>query len=127
MRSAVRCEPTGVDSKVATTALRLTTMWDDRDSAVLAVAGEVDMATADTLLEAVSWILATGRLQRLVLDLGEVRFLDARGVTALMAAHRYGASRGVAIVVINCQRMPMRVLEITGVDKILTGRDRGPQ
>jgi anti-anti-sigma factor len=100
-------------------------MWDDRGSQVLAVAGEIDMLTADELVQAVSLILAAGAMRRLVLDLGEVRFLDARGVAALIAARQLGASRRVSVVVINCQRSPMRILEITGVDKILTGRDPG--
>jgi anti-anti-sigma factor len=97
-------------------------MWEDHENVVLAVAGELDTETADQLRAAVSSILAAGRPRRLVLDLGEVRFLDARGVAALVAAHRTGASHRMAVVVINCQRMPMRVLEITGVDKLLTSR-----
>jgi len=98
-------------------------MWEDSGNAVLAVAGELDISTADSLVEVALPILTAGRLRRLVLDLGEVRFLDARGVAALLAVHDQGVRLRVAVVVINCQRMPMRVLEITGVDKILTGRD----
>ena len=89
---------------------------------MLAVAGELDMGTGDTLVQAVSSILATARPRRLVLDLGDVRFLDARGVAALLAVREQAAARRTTAVVINCQRMPMRVLEITGVHKILTGR-----
>lgn len=100
-------------------------MREDRGSVVLAIAGEIDLATADTLIEAVSSILAAKGVRRLVLDLGEVRFLDARGVAALVTAHQQGAGRGVAVLVINCQRSPMRVLEITSVDKVLTGRQPG--
>lgn len=102
-------------------ALGLTATWVDPQSAVLAVAGEIDIANADSLAAAVSSILAVARTRRLVLDLAEVRFLDARGVAVLISAFRQGTVREVAVVVINCQPLTMRILEITGVGKLLTG------
>jgi anti-anti-sigma factor len=108
--------------EVPPVGLELTTTWVDRENAVLAVAGDIDMATVDRLARAMSLILAAAHVRRLMVDLAEVAFMDARGVATLMSAHRQGAARGVAVVVINCQWLPMRILEITGVDKLLTGR-----
>jgi anti-anti-sigma factor len=109
------------NDELAAFGLRLTAMWCDRTTAVVAVAGDLDLASAGGLVQRLSSTLAVARVRRLVIDLAEVRFLDARGIAALLAIHRQGAAGGVAVTVINCQSMPRRVLEIAGAYKILTG------
>jgi anti-sigma B factor antagonist len=107
------------DELMTPTPLHLTATWPDPTTAILAVAGEVDLATADQLQQGLNSILADGHARTLVVDLDGVRFLDARGLAVLLAAHRRGAHDGVTVVVTHCRPLPMRVLEVTGLDKIL--------
>lgn len=103
--------------------LRLSTVHADEVTAVLAVAGEIDIGTVGDLSKALSDLLNGPRLRRLVLDFAEVGFLDASGIAALVTAHRSGRDRGTTVELINCRPLPQRVLEITGMDKVLLASD----
>ena len=52
----------------------------------LDVAGELDLATAPALREAVAGLLAAGEALTLVLELSGVSFLDSSGLGALLQA-----------------------------------------
>ena len=62
-------------NEIALTALHLTTTWNDPTTATVAVAGEIDLATARHLTTTLTSILAGGHAQQLIVDLAEVRFL----------------------------------------------------
>jgi anti-sigma B factor antagonist len=81
---------------------------------VLAVTGEVDLATAPELGSAVNTALASGA-QELWLDLSATAFMDSSGLHLLLDAHRRmrGLRRRLAIV---CPAGGVRrLLEIAGV------------
>lgn len=86
----------------------------------VAVVGELDMSTADKLAEALDGVLAEPAVRRVVIDFAGVGFLASAGIAVLVGAYRAGQDRGVGLVVSNCRPSVARVLEITGVDKVLT-------
>jgi anti-anti-sigma factor len=92
----------------------------------LTVIGEVDLATAGALRQAMADLVQTDGVQRLIVDFMQVSFLDAAGVTALLAGHRLGQAAGVAVDLVNCRPVPLRVLEIVGADKLLIAPDPYP-
>jgi anti-anti-sigma factor len=112
-------------------ALRLTASPVADGTVRLALAGEIDLATAEVLRGAMTTLLGDHGVTRLVVDFAEVEFLDAAGITALLAAYRYAGARGIAFTVVNCPRTPLRVLEIVALDKLLTAAEPpsypGPQ
>ncbi len=59
------------------------------EATVLAVGGEVDLATADRMAEVVSTVLGTGR-PVLIIDLTSVMFFSCAGLSVLVAAHQQG-------------------------------------
>ncbi len=84
---------------------------------VLAPAGEVDIATVDTLREALARAVDSGASD-LWLDLTDVAFMDSMGLTALVEARATidGAPRHFAII---CPDGPVRhVLEVAGLDRL---------
>jgi anti-sigma B factor antagonist len=82
---------------------------------VLAVSGEIDIATAPALLEAVDAVLASGALD-VWLDLSAVTFMDSTGVRALLDTRAALSSTGRTFAVI-CPPGPVRrVLQIAGVE-----------
>jgi anti-sigma B factor antagonist len=87
--------------------------------AVLAISGEIDIATADAFRAAIEQIIAADALDVWV-DLSDVGFIDSRGVRALIDARGAASARHKRFVVI-CPPGPVyRVMEITGVAAVLT-------
>ena len=86
----------------------------------LAVSGEIDLATADTLTEAVTTVLDTARPAEVVVDLAEVTLCDSTGIDALLRARAAAHAQAVQLVVINPRGIVRRVLDVTGTLERLT-------
>lgn len=86
--------------------------------AVVVAEGQVDLATAPKLAEALTGAHGTGVTQ-IVVDLAGVDFLDSIGVRVLVEAARQAAQREVSLSVRGAHGWVARVLEITGVDAYL--------
>lgn len=84
--------------------------------AVVRVDGELDMATAQRLEEAVEDADPTGRL---VIDLTACTFLDSSAVRALISAARAAQAAGGSFSLVASDSGIVRVLEIAAVDTIL--------
>src|SRR6266545_1800110 len=103
-------------------AFRLTPAPVHDRAARLLVAGAIDLATADRLRVVMEALLADPQITRLVVDFAEVTFLDAAGISALVAGYRAAEARGIVFALVNCPPGPLRVLEIVALDKLLAGR-----
>jgi stage II sporulation protein AA (anti-sigma F factor antagonist) len=82
--------------------------------------GEVDMAEEARFREAVLEPLHQQSVNRVVVDLGGLRFMDASGANVLIAAHREAMRRAKRFHIVNVCGLPRRVLEILGVCDALT-------
>lgn len=89
--------------------LRITTTVDGGASTV-AAAGEVDLATADALRDAVAAALAAA--PRVVLDLTGVSYFDSAGVKVVSGF----VGRPLEIVVDGRHGLVRRILSISGLD-----------
>lgn len=85
---------------------------------LVAVSGEVDLATARPVDDALRRAEATDA-RSIVLDLSQLDFMDATGVALLMKASTRSRSDSNRLTVIRPPRNVMRVLLISGVAKIL--------
>ena len=86
--------------------------------AVLAVSGELDLATADTLQTAVDAAIASGAAEIWV-DLSHVAFMDSTGLRVLLRAQALLRARSKSFAVI-CPPGPVRrVFEVSGLDRSL--------
>jgi len=84
---------------------------------VLAVAGELDMASAPVLRDAIDSVLAAGE-SHLILDLSGVGFLDSAGLRVLVTAHRaLTDQRGGLRIVCNTERV-REVFRISNLDEV---------
>jgi anti-sigma B factor antagonist len=84
--------------------------------AVVHVRGELDMATAPQLEEA---LLGTGFDKRLVIDLTACTFLDSSAVRLLVASVRDSEAAGGRLELVAPEPGILKVLEISGVDTML--------
>jgi len=82
--------------------------------------GDVDLATVDEFTAGLNSALSAPGVRRVVIDLAEVGFLASSGISALIGAHRRGQRQSTTVVLVNCRPTVAKVLEITGVDKVLT-------
>jgi anti-anti-sigma factor len=87
---------------------------DDR-AVKLSPSGELDLRTAGALRAAIQDTLRTPHLSAVVVDLGEVTFLDCAGIGALVAGRNIAVRQGRGYSVVNPQRHVRRVLDLTGV------------
>lgn len=84
---------------------------------VLAVHGDVDIATAPELRERLSD--AFGTYQRVVVDLDGVPFLDSTGLGVLVAAYNRANAAGCVLVIARPQRIVKNALRLVQVDTVI--------
>jgi anti-sigma B factor antagonist len=96
------------------------TVERDGARAVVAVAGELDLATAPQLESALLPGLQEGGSA--VLDLRGLEFMDSTGVRVIVAAHHAAQEHGGTLALVRTEPdgPVARVLEISGLDAVLT-------
>lgn len=89
------------------------------DVPVMSFKGDVDIATAPVLRDSISQVMAKG-VNRIVVDLSDVGFLDSTGLGVLVG--RLKAVRGTdgAMSVVITNPHVLRNFHITGLDRIFT-------
>ncbi len=97
-----------------------------RNQATLRVSGEVDVASVHTFRDALDAIISEAHSPAVV-DLSRVTFIDARGVSALVAAHRQVSGTEVTLVLLDPAPSVRRLLEITGLDEHFTVESSGAE
>ena len=86
--------------------------------AVLAVVGEVDVATASQLEECLLDLLHRP-LERLTVDMSATTFIDLTGLRALVVGLTTARECGVELTLASPTASVLKVLEIAGVDQIV--------
>ncbi|NUR83284.1 MAG: STAS domain-containing protein [Nonomuraea sp.] len=80
---------------------------------VIRVVGDVDITTATKLDLAVEEGLLSG--EPLILDVGDMAFLDSTGLSVLLKAHVAAERDGGGLHVAAPQPVPRRIFQVTGV------------
>lgn len=93
--------------------------------AVISVTGEIDMYTAPQLREAVRQLSSEGRL-RVAIDLTPTEFCDSTGLGVLIGARRRLSDSGGSLVVVCANPRIRKLLDLTGLDKVLDVREAVP-
>lgn len=94
-------------------ALSIATTWQGR-AAVLAVAGELDLATAPQLRQVVEELLSQPP-EALVLDLTGVVLMASVGIAVLVWAYSRANGGGTGFAVVADGRATLRPLQVSGV------------
>jgi len=88
----------------------------EEGATVLAVAGELDLATSPTLEQQLALLSGGSNSQEpLILDLRELEFIDSTGLGVLVRAHQRAQDLGRRFGVIRGRRQVQRLLALTGV------------
>jgi anti-anti-sigma factor len=102
-----RTDSTAVDG----ITLRITT---HDGSAVMRIGGELDLVSAPQLRNAIATVQAD-KLDELVLDLADLRYIDSVGIGLLVATRRRADAEGTRLVVRHTSPAVRRLLEMTGL------------
>jgi anti-anti-sigma factor len=86
------------------------------DVPVVSLTGELDMATAPQLEEAVERAPAGSRV---IVDLSELAFIDSSGIRALLQVYDSGQNGHPTVSFIRGPAHVQRVLRIAGVEELL--------
>ena len=89
----------------------------DGDHVVVAT-GEIDIATAPQLWEALSLLIERGH-RDVVLDMAGVEFMDSQGIAVIVRAHKELEQKGGTVVIRSPRAQVRTALEVTGlVDRL---------
>lgn len=86
---------------------------------VIAITGEIDAATASALSAELEDAIAS-TAPRVVVDFSRLSFIDSSGLSMLIAAHRRLVEDGRGLVVRSAPPSARRLLEISGLDRVLS-------
>jgi anti-anti-sigma factor len=92
----------------------------------IAVAGELDGASAPALLEAFHNLVSGGELGHLTLDLAGLQFVDSAGLRSLIELQHEAHRRDVQLVVVPAPEEVTHLLELAGVAQRLRLVDEVP-
>jgi anti-sigma B factor antagonist len=102
------------------------TQSGDVSAAVLRVVGDVDSASAGRISAQAKGLLDIDRLQRLVIDLGQVSFMDSTGIGLLVQIRSACVQRGIDLVLTDVPRSTSALLEISGLSDAFRIRQTPP-
>lgn len=102
--------------------LTATVVHRDSASAVVEIAGEIDVRTVGELRTNLL-TLADGGLAHIVADFGGVRFCDAAGLGALVAVNNRLTENGGTLRLIGVRPAQRRILQITRLDRLFQPYD----
>jgi len=91
----------------------------------LVLDGELDLACADRLRSALDAQLRSGR-RHVRVDAARVRFVDGTVLGVLFEAHSQLLARGGTLVLTGTPERVQRLLQLTGLDRVLLRADRSP-
>lgn len=83
------------------------------------LAGELDHHTAEDLRNKASQIIETQGIKHIILNLGELAFMDSSGLGVILGRYRQIQSYGGEMVVCAISPAVQRLFEMSGLFKIL--------
>lgn len=100
-------------SATAPAQLRVEATYPSPGTIRVVVAGEVDLATAQALHDALHDALSAGSPEVLDIDLAGLTFIDCTGLGVLIEAKRVAAGRGCRVRLANPRPVVRRLLEMS--------------
>jgi anti-sigma B factor antagonist len=94
--------------------------------ALITVEGELDIATLPDFEAAVTRMRSQG-LQRMVIDLRKLEFLDSMSIELLLRLHGELTATGAELVVVRGPRAVDRVFDLMELERVLTLMDEPPE
>ena len=88
-------------------------------TAELALSGDLDMSATFRLEPALDRLLSSSQVGEVVLDLGDVNFVDSSGLGLLLATYERSREAGTAMAIVGPSPEVQRVFRLAGVETVL--------
>ena len=85
---------------------------------LVTLAGECDLHTGRQLRDVLTSEVSRGT-RRMILDLGDLAFMDSTGMQVLLSVHTVLSVRGGTMALVSPQPVVARILERTGADQYI--------
>jgi anti-sigma B factor antagonist len=95
------------------------------DGHVLALAGELDLASAGVLDTAIAELCTDGA-RRITLDMGELSFMDSTGLRSVLVGRELCEVNDCELVIGELSVQVRRLFDVSGVGTELQARNGGP-
>lgn len=95
----------------------------DRDEVVVALTGELDLATADMLEREIRELRHSG-CDRVVVDLRQLDFMDSAGLRVLISLRNTAKCVGHRLILVPGPRQVQRIFDLTATRGLFDWRDR---
>jgi anti-anti-sigma factor len=92
---------------------------ESRHPAVLRLSGDIDFFTEDEFRAEAELLLAEPDIDRLVVDLSEVRVMDSSGLSLLVDLLRLCRETDLPMTLRNVPDRVMQLLDLTGLDQVI--------
>lgn len=99
-------------------------MVEDGDLVVLRLTGELDLASAYSLDDAIDAFRSPSHV---VIDMRGVTFIDSTGLRCLLRANGLAERRGIELTIVRGPRQVAEVFRLSGLDKHLPLADEPPR
>jgi anti-sigma B factor antagonist len=86
---------------------------------IVAISGEVDVYSAPALKDKITELVGAGE-HTLIVDLGNVTFLDSTGLGVLVEARTATAEAGGSLPLVCTQQRVLKLFTITGLDGVFS-------
>ena len=96
----------------------------ERDRAYIRAVGELDVATVQTLKDALAAVRDAG-FRKWTIDLSRLEFMDSSGMRCILESHAQAAREGCSIAVISGPPAVQRIFELTETQTHLPFVDGG--
>lgn len=87
--------------------------------------GELDHHCAAAVVQSISESMDTSLPRETIIDMSALSFMDSSGIAVLIKAKRRAELCGSKIAVINPGKQPLKVLDASGIDRIIPIFERG--
>lgn len=92
---------------------------EDGTRLTLYLSGEIDHHTAHSIMREVMDKLEAELPRDCILDMSKVTFMDSSGIAIILKAYKLLNSTGGRLAVANAQSQPQRVLDASGLDRLI--------
>ncbi|MEV0895228.1 STAS domain-containing protein [Actinoplanes sp. NPDC049802] len=92
---------------------------DGAVASLVRLAGELDIEARDRVRDTLLDVIEGVRDGTVVVDLGQLRFIDSEGISALIEGYLAASSSGGSFRVVNANGIVKRVITVTGLEHLL--------
>lgn len=96
----------------------------DKHALLCSVDGELDHHLAGTLRHSIDSKLKSTNAVNIIFDFSKIGFMDSSGIGMIMGRYKLSKMLGGKIIIFGAKKQTRRIIEMSGLDKIITLCDK---